>query len=91
LFADGGIYANSPDLIALHEAEYFFGRKSEEVSILSIGTTTPKFSCSHRSGLNLGSLGRARRLPQTLLSSQQLDVKYVLEHKLRDDYLRIAD
>jgi uncharacterized protein len=89
LFADGGLYANSPDLHALHEAEHFFEKKSEDVSILSIGSTTSKFSFSHRSGLNLGTLGWARRLAPTLLSSQQLDVKYMLQHKLGDRYLRL--
>jgi hypothetical protein len=75
--------------LALHEAEYFFGKPTEEITILSIGTTTSKFSFSHRVRLNLGMLGWKRRLPQALLSSQQLDVSYILQHKLRDRYLRI--
>jgi hypothetical protein len=34
-------------------------------------------------------LGWKRRLPQALLSSQQLDVSYILSQKLHDRYLRI--
>jgi patatin-like phospholipase/acyl hydrolase len=89
LFADGGLYANSPDLIGLHEAEHFFEKKTEDISILSIGSTTSKFSFSHQGGVNLGSFAWARKLPRVLLSSQQLSVKYMLEHKLGSNYLRI--
>ena len=89
LFADGGLFANSPDLIALHEAEYFFRKSLDEVFILSVGTTTSRFSFSHTPGLNLGTLAWGRLFPQVLLSSQQLDVEYVLRHKLGDRYLRI--
>lgn len=89
LFVDGGLYANSPDLIALHEAEYFFGCEANDVVVLSIGTTTAKFSFSHRTSRNLGIFGWKGRLAQTLLSSQQLDVAYMLRHKLKERYLRI--
>jgi uncharacterized protein len=89
MFADGGLFANSPDLVALHEAEYFFQQNVADVFILSVGTTTSRFSFSHARGLNLGTLAWARRFPQVLLSAQQLDVEYILHHKLGDRYLRI--
>jgi patatin-like phospholipase/acyl hydrolase len=89
LFADGGLFANSPDLVALHEAEHFFRKNVEDVFILSVGTTTSKFSFSHTRGLNLGTLAWARLLPPVLLSSQQLDVDYILRHKLGARYLRV--
>lgn len=89
LFADGGLFANSPDLVALHEAEYFFRKSIDDVFILSVGTTTSKFSFSHTRGLDLGTLAWGRRFPQVLLSSQQLDVEYILRHKLGDRYVRV--
>ena len=89
LFADGGLFANSPDLVALHEAEHFFQKHAEDVVMLSIGTTTSKFSFSHTLGLNLGTLAWARRFPQVLLSAQQLDVEYIIRHKLGGRYVRI--
>jgi patatin-like phospholipase/acyl hydrolase len=89
MFADGGLFANSPDLVALHEAEYFFKKKPEDIHILSVGTTTSKFSFSYTHGLNLGALAWARRFPQVLLSANQLDVEYMLRHKLGERYLRI--
>jgi uncharacterized protein len=89
MFVDGGLFANSPDLVALHEAEYFFHTKLEDIFILSIGTTTSRFSFSHARGLDLGTLGWARSFAQVLLSAQQLDVDYILRHKLGERYLRV--
>ena len=89
LFADGGLYANSPDLIALHEAEHFFKIPLEDIHVLSIGTTTTQFSMSHPEDLNLGIWGWRRRLPHTILSSQQLDIEYIMNHKLGKRYLRV--
>jgi len=91
LFADGGLYANSPDFLALHEAEYFFNIPTSEVRILSIGTTTTRFSFSHVGRRNLGVFGWGRKLPQVMISAQQLDVEYILGHKLGDRYIRIDE
>jgi uncharacterized protein len=89
LFVDGGLFANSPDLIALHEAEHFFGQKIDNLFMLSVGTTTSKFSFSQARGLNLGTLAWSRRFAQVLLASQQLDVEYIVRHRLGDRYLRV--
>lgn len=91
LFADGGLFANSPDLLALHEAEHFFEVATNEVRMLSIGTTTTQFSFSHVGGRQLGVFGWGRRLAQTMISSQQMDVSYILQHKLNERYLRIDE
>lgn len=91
LFTDGGLYANMPDLIALHEAEHFFQIPTKNISILSIGTTTAKFSFSHSIGRNLGSLRwlYENRLFSVILSSQQKMTEYMLQHKLGERYVRI--
>lgn len=89
LYADGGLFANSPDLIALHEAEHFLGVPTDDIHMLSVGTTTIQFSVSHTIGKRLGIIGWRRRLAPTILSSQQLDISYIVQHKLRDRYLRI--
>ena len=47
-FADGGLVANAPDMCALHEACVFLGTKADDVSILSIGTTTTGSLCLAR-------------------------------------------
>ena len=91
LFADGGLFANSPDLLALHEAEHFFGAAIADIHMLSVGTTTTQFSFSHVGGRQLGIYGWGRRLAQTMISSQQMDVSYILGHKLVDRYVRVDE
>jgi len=91
LFADGGLFANSPDLVALHEAEHFFQVSSERIRVLSIGTTTSKFSFSHSAGKDLGLVGWAKgqRLFQAMLASQQQMTDSILKHRLGQHYLRL--
>jgi patatin-like phospholipase/acyl hydrolase len=91
LFADGGMFANSPDHVALHEAEHFLDIRCERVRLLSIGTTTSKFSFSHSTGVNLGLVGWAKgqRLVQVMLASQQQMTDAMLRHRLGGRYLRL--
>jgi uncharacterized protein len=91
LYADGGLYANSPDLIALHEAEHFLDVSLDDIRLLSIGTTTSRFSFAHGTGTRFGILQWAsgQRLVQAILSSQQQIVDNVARHRLRDRYVRL--
>lgn len=91
LFADGGLYANSPDLLALHETEHFLGKSITDVKLLSIGTTTSSFSFSHRIGRDLGSLGWLidQRLMRASIGSQQMATAFIAKHRLGDNYVRI--
>ncbi len=91
LYADGGLFANAPDLIALHEAEYFFTVPTEAVRILSIGTTTKSYSISFNSGRQFGVADwmQDARLFSVMISAQQQFVDQLISHKLGDRYLRI--
>lgn len=91
LFADGGMFANSPDLIALHEAEQFLGAKRDDIRLLSIGTTTTAFAFSSAAGVNLGSFGwmKNQRLPTVMIGSQQALSDDMVRHMLGDRYIRI--
>ena len=91
LYADGGLFANSPDWIAIHEAEHFFGKKIDEIHVLSIGTTTAKFSFSHTSSRAMGIAQWAygARLIQTIISSQQQLVDHMVTHRLGSRYIRL--
>lgn len=89
LFVDGGLFANAPDLIALHEAEHFFQIPAADVHVLSIGTTTTQISLSHTTNRKLGIFGWGRRLATAIISAQQMDVGYMMAHKLGDRYVRI--
>jgi len=91
LYADGGMFANSPDMVALHEAEHFLKRDRKEIRVLSIGTTTAAFAFSASTKLRLGSWGwmRDQRLPTVMIGSQQAMTNDMMGHMLPDAYLRI--
>ena len=89
-FIDGGVVANAPDMCAVHEAVHFLGQKIEDVSVLSIGTTTSKFSLPSSLGRDFGQKLWLKndRLISTILSSQQQLVDFMLKHQLGRRYVR---
>jgi patatin-like phospholipase/acyl hydrolase len=91
LYADGGLYANSPDLLAVHEAEHFLSQADENLHVLSVGTTTAQYSFAHANGRQLGLFGWARdqRLVSAMIASQQQSVDFMMRHRLGDRYLRL--
>ncbi|MEC9265736.1 MAG: CBASS cGAMP-activated phospholipase [Pseudomonadota bacterium] len=89
LFTDGGLYANAPDQVAVHEAEHFFDRNTQDIHVLSIGSTTTQFSMSHVTNRSLGVAGWGPNLASTIISSQQMISDYMLKHRLGDRYIRI--
>jgi uncharacterized protein len=91
LYVDGGLYANSPDLLAVHEAEHFFEHPFDEIHLLSVGTTTSRFSFAHAQGRKFGSVDwlRDQRLVSVIIASQQLSVDSMMEHRLRKRYRRL--
>ena len=92
-YADGGLFANAPDQLALHEAEHYFGAMASNnaVRLLSIGTTTKKYSLSYSTGTELGVVDwmTDQRLFNVIISSQQQLVDQLMKHKLGARYLRI--
>lgn len=91
LFADGGMFANSPDMIAMHEAEMFLGARREDIRVLSIGTTTTDFAMSSALDPNMGVMGwmQNQRLTDVMIGSQQALINDMMRHILDDRYLRI--
>lgn len=90
-YADGGLYANAPDLIAMHEAEHFFDVPSEAIRLLSVGTTTQKYSVSHSAGRAFGIMDwmADQRLFNVIISAQQQFVEHMVSHRLAENYLRV--
>lgn len=93
LYTDGGLYANSPDLLAMHEAVHFFEMPEEQVRILSVGTTTSQFSFAHEKSLKFGIADwfRGGRLLNVIIASQQRSVDFMLKHRLKDRYVRLDE
>ena len=93
LYTDGGLYANSPDMLALHEAVHFFEIPEDQVRILSVGTTTSQFSFAHSKSTRFGILDwfRGGRLLNVIIASQQQSVDFMLGHRLEDRYFRLDE
>lgn len=99
-YADGGLFANAPGLVALHEAEHFLSANSADVHILSVGTMTSRFTVDPRRSVAGGILdwGRgnpvsaAQRLFGVTISVQESLTDNILEHRLtKDRYIRLDD
>lgn len=91
LFADGGLFANSPDAIAVHEAENFLHIASDEIRLLSIGTTTQSFAFSGGTSTAMGAWAwmKDERLSNAIIGSQQALTHEMMRHRFGDRYLRI--
>jgi predicted acylesterase/phospholipase RssA len=91
LYADGGLFAVSPDQVALHEAEQFIGISPRQVRMLSIGTATSGYQPETAVTATDGAVGwlDEGRLLLTLISVQQQHVQAMMEDRLGKRYLRI--
>ena len=91
LYVDGALFANAPDLVGLHEAEYYLGLPKDRIRMLSIGTTTSNFSVPQRLGRNYGVMRwlKRSRLFSTILAAQQQLTRAFLTHHLSSAYLRL--
>ena len=85
------MFANSPDMIAIHEAEQFLGVRRDDIRVLSIGTTTTDFAMSAALKPEMGVMGwmRNQRLTDVMIGSQQALINDMMKHVLADRYLRI--
>lgn len=91
LYADGGLFANAPDLVAVHEAEHFFDATPQRQRLLSVGTTTRSYSISFGAGrdFGIGDWMEGERLLSVMISAQQQLVDQLVDHRLGPRYCRI--
>jgi predicted acylesterase/phospholipase RssA len=93
MFADGGLFANAPDLVALHEANKFFGQLDSAVRMLSVGTLSSTYALPASTERSRGVWQWLRPpefpLIQTILAAQQQFSLQIVEHRLGGDHVRI--
>jgi len=93
LFVDGGLFANAPDLVALHEANKFFRQLDSAVRMLSIGTLSSTYALPASTDRKRGVWQWLRPpefpLIQTILAAQQQFAIQIVEHRLGGDHVRI--
>jgi len=93
-YIDGGLFANAPGLVALHEAEHFLSAKLDDIYLLSIGTMTSRFTVNPQRnsgggildwGQGLAPVGAAQRLFGITISVQESLTSQILRHRLGSD------
>jgi patatin-like phospholipase/acyl hydrolase len=98
-YVDGGLFANAPGSLALHEATEYFGREVESVHILSIGTMSSRFTVDPRRSADGGALdwggGNPLKMPRRLfnlsISVQEVLSCHMLARRLSDRYVHVDD
>lgn len=97
-YVDGGLYANNPSLLAIHEAKHFFGVKKEDISLLHVGTLSSYASDVKKENQTGGMMDWAKGLflhkaPKNIieltLASQQQMMTHMTRHTLDIRYFDI--
>ena len=81
-YVDGGLFANMPGLIALHEAERFFDVPISAIEMVSIGTMSTDQGRDPKQTLDRGVWQWRKALFELTISSQEWMFKYMLDHRL---------
>lgn len=91
-FVDGGLFANAPYLIGLHEAEHFLGVDIDKVHVLSIGTTGKIVGFGHASK-NWGMVDwfKNKLIVELTFSAQQEFATNIAGHRLQDRLVKIDE
>ncbi|VEI47545.1 Patatin [Actinobacillus equuli] len=90
-YIDGGLFANSPSLVGLHEAEIFFKCPINQVKILSIGTLSSKKTINPKlikrwvKDWGRVNLSICSNIIDITLSSQQLFMNQLVKHRIKDN------
>lgn len=99
-YIDGGLYANAPGLLAVHEAQHFLGATRDQIHVVSIGTMSSRFTVNpsrNRSGgtYDWGGLNPAntpKRLFGIAISAQEALANQMLGHRVvSGQYFHIDD
>jgi patatin-like phospholipase/acyl hydrolase len=83
---DGGVWANNPAMVGVTEAVSMFGRRLDEIRVLSLGTTTSMRTRPNR--LDNGGLARWVRGPnvvEVLLAGQSAGAFAQVQHLIGHD------
>lgn len=99
-YLDGGLFANAPGLLAVHEARHFLERSPEQLYVVAIGTMSAKFTVDPRRNRRGGALdwggvnplAMPKRLFGVAISAQESLVNFMLKQQLLEGrYYHIDD
>ena len=87
-YLDGGLAANSPAFIAIHEANYFLGIPLDKIRLLQVGTMGNKSTTNHKGAKNGGYWSRwglGSKLIEVCLSATEGLHNYLATHLLAEN------
>ena len=98
-YVDGGLFANAPGQLGLHEATTFLQVDAADVHMLAIGTMSSRYTVDARrtprgGALDWGGpwpLDMPKRLFGLAISAQEGMTDYILRHRLGDRYVHVDD
>ena len=98
-YVDGGLYANAPGLLGLHEANKFFDQDIEKVRLMAVGTMSSRFTVDPRQNRDGGvrdwgggwPIKMSRRLFGLSISAQEVLSDFMLVHRLGKHYVHVDD
>jgi len=98
-YVDGGLFANAPGLLALHEAEKFLSQDARNVWAVSVGTMSSKFTVNPARNRNGGTLDwggpnpaeTPKRLFGLAISVQESITQFMLGHRLENRHLYVDE
>lgn len=88
-YVDGGLVANAPGLLAVHEARKFLGQDQNDIHVLAIGTVTSQITADPTKTLDRGKARWAGSIFELTISAQESLSKFMLGHSLGDRYLDV--
>lgn len=98
-YVDGGLFANAPGFLAVHEAEFFFRRRIEDVHVMAVGTMSAKYTLDPRKNKRGGMrswggrnpVNTSKQLFGLAISTQETLVDYMLQQRLGNRYCHVDD
>ncbi|MFK2890824.1 CBASS cGAMP-activated phospholipase [Dyella flagellata] len=99
-YVDGGLFANAPGMLALHEAHHFLDIGYEQARLVAIGTMSSRFTVNPAKNRQGGMLDWGGILPAATpkklfglaISAQEALVHHQLEHLLEEgNYFHLDD
>lgn len=98
-YVDGGLFANAPGLLALHEAEFFFRRRVDDIHVMAVGTMSAKYTVDprkdRRGGMTSWGGWNPGNTPKQLfglaISTQETLVDSMLRQRLGGRYCHVDD
>lgn len=89
-YVDGGLFANAPGLLAVHEALCFLGQSREALRVVAIGTMSSKFTVDPSANRQGGTFdwggwnptAMPKRLFGLAISAQESLTDFQLRHRL---------